>query len=149
MTGGLHYISYRKMGHADVVLVCVIERGADLTAQTNDGWTSLHLASCWGQVEVARMLIERGADLTALNNYGSTPLHLASQNGQIYVARMLIVCGTDATAQNYNGQTPLHLALQTGTSRHCSHAYCLWHGMREPRIITGRHNYIWHCKQDK
>jgi hypothetical protein len=43
----------------------LIERGADLAVQVKDGWTSLHLASYWGQVGVARMLIEHGADLGA------------------------------------------------------------------------------------
>jgi Ankyrin repeats (many copies) len=43
----------------------LIERGVDPAVQVKDGWTSLHLASYWGQVGVARMLIERGADLGA------------------------------------------------------------------------------------
>jgi ankyrin repeat protein len=55
----------------------LIERGADVTAQNNDGETPLHLALQRGQVDVARMLIERGADVTAQNNDGETPLHLA------------------------------------------------------------------------
>jgi ankyrin repeat protein len=40
----------------------LIERGADATAQNNDGETPLHLALQMGQVDVARMLIECGAE---------------------------------------------------------------------------------------
>jgi ankyrin repeat protein len=49
----------------------LIEHGTDVTAQNNDGWTSLHLALRMGHVNiVARMLIERGADATTWNKSG-------------------------------------------------------------------------------
>ena len=47
-----------------------IEHAAYATAQSKDGVTSLHLASEWGQVEVARMLIDHGADVNAQNKEG-------------------------------------------------------------------------------
>ena len=45
----------------------LIGHAADLTAQNNDRWTPLHLASYGGQVDVARILIEGDADLTTQN----------------------------------------------------------------------------------
>ena len=80
----------------------LIERGADVTAQTHDGNTPLHLALRDRQVDVARMLIRYGADETAQNDDGETPLHLALREGQVDVVRMVIeACGG----------TPLNLAL--------------------------------------
>ena len=38
----------------------------------------VHLASFYGQVEVACMLIEYGADVAARNKDGQSPLHLAT-----------------------------------------------------------------------
>ena len=87
----------------------LIEHGADVTAQDNDGQTPLHLASQAGQLEVGRMLIERGAGVSALNKDGQTPLHLASQAGRLEVSRVLIESGAAVSAQNKDGQTPLHL----------------------------------------
>ena len=107
----LHLAS--QNGHVEAACK-LIEYGAGLTAQTNDGSTPLHLALGKGQVNVARMLIERGADLTVQSEDGSTPLHLALQEGQVNVARMLIEHGTDLTAQNNDGLTLLHLALYWG-----------------------------------
>ena len=36
----------------------LIERGADVTAQSNYWWTPLHIASQMGQVNVAHVLIK-------------------------------------------------------------------------------------------
>ncbi len=94
----------------------LIECGADVTAQDNDGETALHLASHVasgrGHVDVARILIEHGADVTTQNNSGWTPLHRTSFLGQVDITRMLIGRGADLTAQNNVGKTALHLALQ-------------------------------------
>ena len=40
----------------------LVEHGADVSAQDEDGRTPLHWASSRGDVDVARMLVERGAD---------------------------------------------------------------------------------------
>ena len=97
----------------------LIEHGADLQAQNNNGDTPLHLALQESQVDVAvaRMLIERGADPTAQNNDGWAPLHLVSdwgEWGQVGVARMLIEHCADLTIHNNYGWTPLHLASDWG-----------------------------------
>ena len=61
-TGVLHYAASQK-GQVEVVRM-VIEHGADITAQVEDG-TPLHLAAQKGQLKVASMLVEHGADMTA------------------------------------------------------------------------------------
>jgi ankyrin repeat protein len=108
----LHYAASWDLHPA--VEFLIIDRGADVTVENNDGETALHLASQMGQVDAARMLIECGADVTAQYNDGQTSLHLASQRGQVDAARMLIERGADVTAQKNDGQTPLHLATQWG-----------------------------------
>ena len=107
----LHLASQRGQLKAARTL---IENGANVMAQNEDGETPLHLASQGGQVEVVRMLIYHGADVTAQSKDGVAALHLASQRGQLKAARMLLEHGADATAQNKDGVTPLHLASQGG-----------------------------------
>ena len=56
----------------------LIEQGADVTAQDENGSTPLHLASTSGILEIVWLLLECGACATARDESGKTPLHLAS-----------------------------------------------------------------------
>jgi len=60
-----------------------------MSAQTKGGWTALHLASLYDNVDVARVLMEHGADVSAQTEHGWTALHLAPKNGHTGLARML------------------------------------------------------------
>jgi ankyrin repeat protein len=104
----LHLAS--RQGHGDVALV-LLEHGADLAAQTEDGSTPLHASS---DVEVARLLLEHGADATARDKNGSTPLH---RTLNVEVARLLLEHGADATARTNDGSTPLHRLWNVDVAR--------------------------------
>jgi len=105
----LHLAS--RGGHVDLARM-LVERGADISAQKNDGSTALHLASENDHVDLAWMLVERGADISAQKNDGSTALHLASENDHVDLARMLVEQGADISAQKNDGSTALHLASE-------------------------------------
>jgi ankyrin repeat protein len=47
----------------------LIERGADVTAQNEDGATPILMASTDGHVELVRMLIEHGADASGKETF--------------------------------------------------------------------------------
>jgi ankyrin repeat protein len=89
------------------VAIMLVDCGADIAAQNNDGKTPLHLALS-EQLEVARKLIEWGADVTAKNEDGETLLHLASKLGDMKLVLLLIEHGADATAKNKDGATVLN-----------------------------------------
>jgi ankyrin repeat protein len=55
----LHAAVYQRR---DDVVRLLLERGADVNATDNVGWTPLHMAVANGQVELARLFLERGAD---------------------------------------------------------------------------------------
>jgi ankyrin repeat protein len=126
----LHVAS--KRGPLEVARM-LIERGAGVSAQNEDGQTPLHMVSLSDRVpfsgtsshpKVVGMLTERGAAVSAQDKDGQTPLHLASQAGQLEVARILIEGSADVSAQNRDGRTPLHMVSLNdwvpmfGTSSH-------------------------------
>lgn len=53
------------------------EKGADVNAQDNEGWTPLHAAACCGNVAIVRYLCQHGADLSIVNSDKELALDLA------------------------------------------------------------------------
>jgi serine/threonine-protein phosphatase 6 regulatory ankyrin repeat subunit B len=70
-----------------------LEEGADVNAQTKEGYTALMMASVMGHTEIAKLLIEEGADVNAQTKDGWTALMRASSEGKIEVAELLRKAG--------------------------------------------------------
>lgn len=51
----------------------LIDAGADLNFQNNDGSTALHTAAFFCRPEILKMLLAKGADKNIKNKYGATP----------------------------------------------------------------------------
>lgn len=51
----------------------LLNAGADINFQNNDGSTALHSASFFCRPEIVKMLLDKGADKTIKNKYGATP----------------------------------------------------------------------------
>ncbi|KAJ7759531.1 ankyrin repeat-containing domain protein [Mycena metata] len=101
-------------GHLDVVKF-LIEHGADVNAENEDGCTSLYLASRNGRLEVVKFLIEHGANINASDNDGYTSLSIASANGHLDVVKFLIEHGADINAKDQDGHlTSLYVASANG-----------------------------------
>ncbi|NXQ83708.1 ANK2 protein, partial [Nyctibius grandis] len=85
-------------------------RGAHVAA----GFTPLHIAAHYGNVNVATLLLNRGAavDFTARN--GITPLHVASKRGNTNMVKLLLDRGGQIDAKTRDGLTPLHCAARSG-----------------------------------
>lgn len=50
----------------------LIDAGADINFQNNDGSTALHTAAFFCRPEIVQMLLEKNADKTVRNKYGAT-----------------------------------------------------------------------------
>ena len=106
-------------------------RGVDMSGRDNDERTPLHLASYYGQVEVAEALLEHTVQVNATDIWGHTPLHqvtlgianydykssITDRRDQrrhpgrvIRLSQLLLEHGADVNAQNKDHDTPLHLA---------------------------------------
>jgi ankyrin repeat protein len=69
--GSSPLISAAVFGKTEVARA-LIEAGADVNLQNNEGSTALHSAAFLCRLELVEMLLEKGADKGLLNNYGST-----------------------------------------------------------------------------
>jgi len=111
MSTPLHWASSK--GHVKVVRY-LLEHGANVTAQCEDGSMPLHWAARKGRLEVILVLLRHKADAKAQDKNKSTPLHQASSRGYADSARVFLEHGVDAIAQDKNGWTPLHCAAFEG-----------------------------------
>jgi len=75
------YIACQNV-HIEVVKN-LVEHGADINKEDNDGATPLYIA-CFNE-QVVKYLVEHEADINKEADGGFTPLYIACQNGHIEV----------------------------------------------------------------
>ncbi len=93
-----------------------LDKGADVNAKNNSGWTPLHIAAYVGLKEIAKLLLAKGADVYAKDSIGVTPLHYAAWNGRTEIAELLIAAGADVNAKDDKDDTPLDVAAKRETA---------------------------------
>ncbi|CAM4761290.1 unnamed protein product [Rotaria magnacalcarata] len=81
---------------------------------TKSGFTPLHIAAHYGNLEVAQLLISRGADVNYAASQNITPLHVASKWGKENIVRLLLEKGAQIDVKTKDGLTPLHCAARSG-----------------------------------
>ena len=99
------------------VVPFLIKAGANLNAQTKDGWAALHLIASVLRNDllgIARLLLEAGANPNIQNENGNTPLLLALIHKKNDIAKLLINSGVNVNVGNNNGARPLNLAILKG-----------------------------------
>ncbi|XP_058250489.1 ankyrin-2b isoform X19 [Hemibagrus wyckioides] len=114
------HIAARKDDTKSAALLLQNDHNADVQSKmmvnrtTESGFTPLHIAAHYGNVNVATLLLNRGAavDFTARN--GITPLHVASKRGNTNMVRLLLDRGAKIDAKTRDGLTPLHCAARSG-----------------------------------
>jgi len=70
--GSSPLISAAVFGKPEMAKV-LIEAGADVNFQNNDGSTALHTAAFFCRPEIVKLLLDKGADKNIKNNFGATP----------------------------------------------------------------------------
>ena len=82
----------KHKGHEETAKV-LIEAGAALNLQDEDGCTALMEASIWGHIDTIRLLIERGADVNVRGQAGVSAIQRAIREGHFYAVKLLIEHG--------------------------------------------------------
>ncbi|NXC39250.1 ANK2 protein, partial [Penelope pileata] len=112
------HIAARKDDTKSAALLLQNDHNADVQSKDcfllQSGFTPLHIAAHYGNVNVATLLLNRGAavDFTARN--GITPLHVASKRGNTNMVKLLLDRGGQIDAKTRDGLTPLHCAARSG-----------------------------------
>ena len=91
-----------------------LARSDAVHAYSYDGWTPLHLAAFFGQLEAARRLLQAGADVRAVsrNTLANTPLHAATAGKHSDVALLLLDAGAEPHTLDSGGHTPERIASE-------------------------------------
>jgi uncharacterized protein len=113
---GLDVFDAAAVGNVAVIRSLLETDRAGMDDRGPDGYTALHLAAYFGQLEVARLLLGRGADpnAVALNDSRVTPLHSAVAARHRDTASVLLALGASPNAVQHGGWTPLHGAARNG-----------------------------------
>lgn len=61
----------------------ILQAGADVNAQTQQGWAPLHLSTKDNRLQVADALLAAGADSSLQDSQGRTALHFAARIGDV------------------------------------------------------------------
>jgi len=92
----------------------LIQNGADVFAETDQGATPLVFAVSNNQTDVAKILIDYGSDVNKVTTQQVTPLLMAVKNQNAEIAEALIRAGADIDATDKYGATSLHYASVYG-----------------------------------
>lgn len=90
----------------------MLERGANVSLQDNDGDTALHNGARRGNVNILRLLLGKGADPNVKNKVGGTPLMWAAVFGHSDAVRVLLENGADASLKDNKGMTAAAWAVE-------------------------------------
>lgn len=69
--GSSPLISAAVFGKTEIARI-LIDAGADINFQNNDGSTALHTAAFFCRPEIVKLLLDKGADKTITNKFGGT-----------------------------------------------------------------------------
>ena len=110
--GGMSGLMWSSMmGHTEIVHM-LLTAGAAVDATDAAGWTSLHLACRWGQIDCVRILVGArwGCNIHRTNlNGGRNALMRAALRDHVDICILLIGMGQDLYARDVRGETALDM----------------------------------------
>jgi ankyrin repeat protein len=95
----------------------ILSGACNIDAQDKQGYTPLHAAAQYKNVEIARLLIEKGARLDLVDSWGNTPLvrALGPTPESIELIQLLLDSGVDPAVENNSGNSVISLVKKIKT----------------------------------
>lgn len=114
----LHALAFIDKNHpqedASKVIRLLLQHGALVNAETDDGVILLHLVCTRGTPKVALLMVEASASASTLNEDGKTPVHLACVYGRFDILRALASGGADIDVDDSRQRSSLYYAVGSG-----------------------------------
>ena len=102
------------MNGEEILVMKLIDYGADIEASDPTGYSAIHLAAYYGKKpEMITLLLKAGIQVNCRStNSHQTPLHLAAKNraDAVDIVECLLQAGAEKDARNQDGWTPLYNA---------------------------------------
>ena len=92
----------------------LVERGADVNLQDDEGELPLHVAVKEGNIDIVQFLLEQGSEVDVGDDCGSTPLLLAAEHGNVEASKLLLMHSNNIYITNQNSDTALHIGARRG-----------------------------------
>uniref|UniRef100_A0A3P8XKV6 Ankyrin 3a n=1 Tax=Esox lucius TaxID=8010 RepID=A0A3P8XKV6_ESOLU len=109
------HIAARKDDTKAAALLLQNDHNADVESKVmTSGFTPLHIAAHYGNINVATLLLNRGAAVDFMARNDITPLHVASKRGNSNMVKLLLDRGSKIDAKTKDGLTPLHCGARSG-----------------------------------
>ncbi|CAO3611337.1 unnamed protein product [Mucor fragilis] len=89
----------------------LLESGIAVDGHDQFGYTAMHAAVSYNQIEMVKLLIEKGANVNIEDFEKDTPLYVAEN---VEIAQLLLDNGADPKHTNEDGITPALTALEEG-----------------------------------
>lgn len=101
----------RKSSHVSLARL-LIDAGADVEANDDEGQTPLHFFAAHSEPESLELLVRAGADVDALTIDGFSPLHFAARHAKTRSVETLLSLGA-SVENSFHARSPLHDALDS------------------------------------
>ncbi|ESN91081.1 hypothetical protein HELRODRAFT_182236 [Helobdella robusta] len=90
--------------------------GASLIQEVDEeGYTALHYAARYNQIDVMKLLVENGADVNVKQKQDEVcPLHLACRYNGYDAVKFLLEQQAELNSKDVKGRSPLHYATRKG-----------------------------------
>ena len=108
--GELDVFEAAALGDNAQLHALLAEDRALVKAQSSDGFTPLHLACFFGQLEAAETLIHHQADVNAVSPSRIAVIHSAAASRDAALLKLVLQAGANSNRQQQGGYTALHEA---------------------------------------
>ncbi|RDD46189.1 Ankyrin-1 [Trichoplax sp. H2] len=110
----IHCVCQAKTTPAEL-LKLILDFGASVDVQNNEGLTPLHVAVAEGNASLLKVLHMHKANSNYVDRYDRSPLHIAAEKGQTKIVDILTEkFKTSVAARTKDGSTMMHIASKHG-----------------------------------